>query len=137
MPYKFHKHLSVYLKEALFKQISDLAVAEKKSINGIINDLIRIGIAKRQEEILGLEKIAHTIKADLQLMRDEIKKQSNRSSSLLAKFGLHTIATRYQITHIHAKIADNNTAKKIADMGWKYAIEKLKAKEASDIDSEK
>jgi hypothetical protein len=128
VPYKNHKHQSIYLDEKLDKRITDAAVSEKKSKNKMINELIRIGLSKREEEMLGLEAIAKTMKADLQLTRDEIKRQSNRIATVLLRVGLHAIAGRYQTTYAHAKIADNETAKKISDLGWKYALEKIKEK---------
>ncbi|MBM4146793.1 MAG: hypothetical protein FJ240_11075, partial [Nitrospira sp.] len=104
MPYRNHKHQSIYLDEKLDKRISDAAVSEKKSKNKMINELIRIGLSKRDEDIFGLEAIAKTMKADLQLTRDEIKRQSNRLATLLLKVGMHTIAGRYQTTHTYAKL---------------------------------
>lgn len=135
MPYKYHKHQSIYLDEKLDKRITDAAVSEKKSKNKMINELIRIGLSKRDEEMLGLEAIAKTIKADIQLTRDEIKRQSNRIATVLLRVGLHAIAGRYQTTYTHAKITDNETAKKIADQGWKYAVEKIKKKTDAGDDS--
>lgn len=128
MPYKYHKHQSIYLDEKLDKRITDAAVSEKKSKNKMINELIRIGLSKRDEDIFGLEAIAKTMKADLQLTRDEIRRQSNRIATVLLRVGLHAIAGRYQTTYAHAKITDNETAKKISDLCWKYAIEKIKEK---------
>jgi hypothetical protein len=135
VPYKYHKHQSIYLDEKLDKRISDIAVSEKKSKNKMINELIRIGLSKRDEEIFGLEAIAKTMKADIQLTRDEIRRQSNRIASVLSRVGLHAIAGRYQTTYVHAKITDDNTAKKTADQGWKYAIGKIKEKTDSEDDS--
>jgi hypothetical protein len=134
MPYKNHKHQSIYLDEKLDKRITDAAVSEKKSKNKMINELIRIGLSKRDEEMLGLEAIAKSIKADLQLQRDELRKQSNRIATLLSKVGLHSIAARYQVTHIHAKLTDGEAAKKNAESGWQYAVSKLKetARESDD-----
>ena len=62
MPYKYHKHQSIYLDEKLEKRITDAAVSEKKSKNKMINELIRIGLSKRDEEMMGLEAIAKSIK---------------------------------------------------------------------------
>jgi hypothetical protein len=128
VPYKYHKHQSIYLDEKLDKRITEAAVSEKKSKNKMINELIRIGLSKRDEDMLGLDAIAKTMKADLQLTRDEIRRQSNRIATVLLRVGLHAIAGRYQTTYTHAKITDNETAKKIADQGWKYAVEKIKEK---------
>lgn len=135
MPYKYHKHQSIYLDEKLDKRISDAAVSEKKSKNKMINELIRIGLSKRDEDIFGLESIAKTMKADLQLTRDEIRKQSNRIATVLLRVGLHAIAGRYQTTYAHAKITDSETARKVSDLCWKYAIEKIKEKTDSEDDS--
>jgi hypothetical protein len=135
VPYKNHKHQSIYLDEKLDKRITDAAVSEKKSRNKMINELIRIGLSKRDEDIFGLEAIAKTMKADLQLTRDEIKRQSNRIATLLLKVGMHTIAGRYQITHTHAKLTDKETAKKFFDQGWNYAIGKIKEKTDIEDDS--
>lgn|GEM_PF-2126791 len=135
MPYKYHKHQSIYLDEKLDKRITDAAVSEKKSKNKMINELIRIGLSKRDEDIFGLEAIAKTMKADLQLTRDEIKRQSNRMATLLLKVGMHTIAGRYQTTHTHAKLTDSETAKKVFDQGWNYAIGKIKEKADIEDDS--
>lgn len=136
MPFKFKRHQSIYLDEKLDRQVSDTAASEKKSKNKIINELIRIGLAKRQEEIFALDQIAKAIKADLQLQRDELRKQSNRMASLLSKIGLHAIAARYQTTYVHAKITDGDTAKKTGDHAWQYAVSKLKEKVDKDNDSE-
>ena len=92
MPFKFKRHQSIYLDEKLDKRITDAAVSEKKSKNKMINELIRIGLSKRDEEMMGLEAIAKSMKADLQLTRDEIKRQSNRIATLLLRVGLHAIA---------------------------------------------
>jgi hypothetical protein len=135
VPYKKHKHQSIYLDEEFDKRISDIAVSEKKSKNKMINELIRIGLSKRDEDIFGLEAIAKTMKADLQLTRDEIRRQSNRIATLLFRVGLHTIAGRYQATHTYAKLTDNETAGKVFDQGWKYAIGKIKEKTDSEDDS--
>jgi hypothetical protein len=135
VPYKYHKHQSIYLDEKLDKRISDAAVSEKKSKNKMINELIRIGLSKRDEDIFGLESIAKTMKADLQLTRDEIRKQSNRIATVLLRVGLHAIAGRYQTTYAHAKITDSETARKVSDLCWKYAIEKIKEKTDSEDDS--
>ncbi len=136
MPYKNHRHISVYLQEKFHAQIQELAASQKKSINKMINELLKIGLNKRHEEILGLEQITKSIKADLQLQRDELRKQSNRIASLLSKIGLHAIAGRYQTTYVHAKITDGDTAKKTGDHAWKYAVSKLKEKVDKDNDSE-
>jgi hypothetical protein len=136
LPFKFKRHQSIYLDEKLDRQVSDTAASEKKSKNKMINELIRIGLAKRQEEIFALDQIARAIKADLQLQRDELRKQSNRIASLLSKIGLHAIAGRYQTTYVHAKITDGDTAKKTGDHAWKYAVSKLKEKVDKDNDSE-
>lgn len=53
MPFKYHKHLSVYLEEKFFEQLGELARAEGKSINKTINDLLKIGLSKRQEATEG------------------------------------------------------------------------------------
>ncbi len=135
MPYKYHKHQSIYLDEKLDKRITDAAVSEKKSKNKMINELIRIGLSKRDEDIFGLEAIAKTMKADIQLTRDEIRRQSNRIATLLLRVGLHTIAGRFQTTHTYAKLTDNETARKVFDQGWKYAIGKIKEKTDSEDDS--
>jgi len=135
VPYRNHKHQSIYLDEKLDKRISDAAVSEKKSKNKMINELIRIGLSKRDEDIFGLEAIAKTMKADLQLTRDEIKRQSNRLATLLLKVGMHTIAGRYQTTHTYAKLTDSETAKKVFDQGWNYAIGKIKEKADIEDDS--
>lgn len=134
MPFKFKRHQSIYLDEKLDKRITDAAVSEKKSKNKMINELIRIGLSKRDEDMLGLDEIAKTIKADLQLTRDSIRSQSNRIATLLSKIGLHSIAARYQVTHIHAKLTDGEAAKKNAESGWQYAVSKLKetARESDD-----
>jgi diphthamide synthase (EF-2-diphthine--ammonia ligase) len=137
VPYKFHKHLSIYMKEESYSKIQELAALEKKSMNKMLNELIKIGLSKRQEEILGLDQIARAIKADIQLQRDELKKQSNRISSLLSKIGLYAIANRYQTTYLHSRVTDRATAKKTADQGWKYAVDKLKEKVDIKDDSEK
>jgi len=76
--------------------------------------------------MLGLDEIARTIKADLQLTRDSIRSQSNRIATLLSKIGLHAIAGRYQTTYIHALLTDGETAKKNGESGWQYAVSKLK-----------
>lgn len=135
MPYKRHKHISIYLTEKFYAQLQELAGSEKASINKLVNELLKIGIAKRHEEIYGLEQIARAIKADLQLERDELKKQSNRLASLLSRIGLYAIASRYQTIHVHAKVTDNSTAKKTADACWKHAVEKLRGKGETDDDS--
>jgi hypothetical protein len=135
VPYKNHKHQSIYLDEKLDKRIADAAVSEKKSRNRMINELIRIGLSKRDEDIFGLEAIAKTMKADLQLTRDEIKRQSNRIATVLLRVGLHAIAGRYQTTYAHAKLTDKETAKKISDLCWKCALEKIKEKADSEDDS--
>ena len=135
MPYKYHKHQSSYLDEKLEKRITDAAVSEKKSKNKMINELIRIGLSKRDEEMMGLEAIAKSMKADLQLTRDEIKRQSNRIATVLLRVGLHAIAGRYQTKYAHAKITDNETAKKVSDLCWKYALEKIKEKTDTEDDS--
>ena len=137
MRFNDKKHQSIYLDSKCFTQIQDIASSEKKSINRIINELLRIGISKRQEDILGLDQIANAIKADLQLQRDELRRQTNRLAGLLHKVGLHAIAARYQTTYLHARVTDSDTAKKTADTGWNYAIEKLREKVDKADDSEK
>lgn len=136
MPFKYKCHVSIYLDDKLQQQVADITAAEKKSTNKVINELIRIGIARRQEEVFGLEFLTRAIKADLQLTRDEIKMQANRISSLISKTGLHTIAARYQVTHMHAKMANNDTAKKTADHGWSYALEKMRSRGGMTDDRE-
>jgi predicted transcriptional regulator len=128
VPFKYKNHVSIYLEDELRKQVADIAVAEKKSLNKIINELIRTGLAKRQQEVFGLEHLTKAIKADLQLTRDEMKMRLDRVSSVLSKTGLHTMASRYQLTHMQAKMADKETARKIADQGWSYALQKLKSR---------
>lgn len=132
MRFKDKKHQSIYLDSKCFAQIQDIASSEKKSVNKIINELVKTGLSKRQEDILGLEQIANAIKADLQLQRDELRRQSNRIASLLHKVGLHAIANRYQTTYLHARVTDSDTAKKTADTGWNYAIEKLRERIEDD-----
>jgi len=49
-------------------------IGERKAVNKTINELVKTGLSKRQEDILGLEQIANAIKADLQLQRDELRR---------------------------------------------------------------
>jgi len=135
VPFKLKHHVSIYLDEKLQQQVADIAVAEKKSLNKTINELIRTGLARRHEEILGLEQIAKSVKADLQLQRDEIRRQSNRIATVLSRIGLHAIAGRYQTTHLHAHLSSGEKAKDIANKGWTYALEKLKEKVDKDNDT--
>lgn len=135
MPYKLRRHVSIYPDEKFFAQLQEIASAEKVSLNRLILELAKIGLSKRQEEVFGIDQIARSIKADLQLQRDVLKKQSNRLASLLTRIGLHSVAARYQVTHIHARLTDGETAKKNAESGWQYAVSKIKEKVDKDNDT--